>query len=133
MRAAAEAKGVAVRSELPETLGFARADPERLQRVLFNLIQNAIRHTPADGSITVRAIPARDWVEIEVADTGTGIPEDQRAAVFTPFMRGDAARADDGAGLGLAISRAIVEGHGGRIWLADGDGGGTRVRFAIPA
>jgi signal transduction histidine kinase len=132
MRAEAEAKGVAVRAELPETLGFARADPERLQRVLFNLIQNAIRHTPADGSVTVRASDAGEWVQIEVADTGDGIPPARRAVVFDPFVRGDESRSGEGAGLGLAISRAIVEGHGGRIWVDEQAGPGTHVRFVIP-
>jgi signal transduction histidine kinase len=132
MRVEAEAKGVAVRTELPETLGFAKADPERLQRVLFNLIQNAIRHTPADGSVTVRASEAGEWVEFEVADTGAGIPAGRRVEVFEPFVRGDAARSGEGAGLGLAISRAIVESHGGRIWVDDGGGHGTQVKFVIP-
>ena len=118
MRADGEAKGVAVRSELPETLGVARADPERLQRVLFNLIRNAIRHTPADGSVTVRASEEGEWFAIEVADTGAGIPASRRAHVFDPFVRGDEARTSEGAGLGLAISRAIVEGHGAGSGLA---------------
>ena len=133
MRLEAEAKGVAVRADLPETLGFARADPERLQRVLFNLIQNAIRHTPADGSVTVRASDAGEWVEIEVADTGEGIAASLSDAVFDPFVRADASRSGDGAGLGLAIARAIVEGHGGRIWVHAGGEPGTHVRFVIPA
>jgi signal transduction histidine kinase len=131
MRVEAEAKGVAVEAELPPLPRLARADPERLQRVLFNLIQNAIRHTPADGSVTVRAEAAGDWVEVEVADTGEGIAGGDRARVFDPFVRGDAPRTRGGAGLGLAVSRAIVEAHGGRIWLADSDAG-TRVRFVIP-
>ena len=100
--------------------------------MLFNLIQNAIRHTPADGSVTVRAEPAGDWVEIEVADTGAGIPVDERERLFDPFVRGaDNGAGGAGAGLGLAISRAIVEAHGGRIWVADSEIG-TRVRFVIP-
>lgn len=132
MRVTAEAKGVAVHADLSQGLGSAQADPEKLQRVLFNLIQNAIRHTPTDGSVTVRAADAGAWVEIEVADTGSGIPAPERATVFDPFVRGDQARAGEGTGLGLAISRAIVEGHGGRIWLADAEHG-TRVRFVIPA
>ena len=132
MRVEAEAKGVAVAAELGLLPRPARADPERLQRVLFNLIQNAIRHTPADGSVTVRAEPAGDWVEIEVADTGPGIPRADRERVFDPWVRGaDGAEGPNGAGLGLVISRAIVEAHGGRIWLADSDVG-TRVRFVIP-
>jgi signal transduction histidine kinase len=129
MRVEAEAKGVAVAADLPPLPRPARADPEKLQRVLFNLIQNAIGHTPPDGSVTVRAQPADGWVEIEVADTGQGIAAEERERVFEPFVRGEAARA--GAGLGMAISRAIVEGHGGRIWLSDSDVG-TRVRFVIP-
>jgi signal transduction histidine kinase len=131
MRVAAEAKGVAVALELSTLPRPARADPEKLQRVLFNLIQNAIHHTPADGSVTVRAEPAGDWVEVEVADTGKGIDPADRERVFDAFARGDEARPEGGAGLGLAISRAIVEAHGGRIWLAESDIG-TRVRFVIP-
>lgn len=134
MRVQADAKGVHVRATLPRELTAARANPEKLQRVLFNLIQNAIRHTPADGSVVVRAEPSATGIEIEVADTGGGISPDDRSRVFTAFYRGgtDAARSGEGAGLGLAVSRAIVEAHGGRIWLAD-CAQGTRVRFSLPA
>jgi signal transduction histidine kinase len=131
MRVEAEAKGVAVAAELPRFLRPARGDPEKLQRVLFNLIRNAIHHTPADGSVTVRAEPAGEWVEVEVADTGDGIAAAARERVFEPFVRGEASRPQGGVGLGMAISRAIVEAHGGRIWVADSDVG-TRVRFVIP-
>jgi signal transduction histidine kinase len=133
MRVQADARHVQVRTELRGDLRPARGDPEKLQRVLFNLIQNAIRHTPADGSVVVRAEPAGDGVEIEVADTGAGIAADDRDRIFEPFFRGgeDAARSSNGAGLGLAISRAIVEAHGGRIWLEDAPAG-TSVRFSIP-
>jgi signal transduction histidine kinase len=102
--------------------------------VLFNLIQNAIRHTPADGSVVVRAAAATgDAIEIEVADSGPGIAEHDRDHVFESFFQGGdrASRTDDGAGLGLAISRAIIEAHGGRIWLADTQLG-TSVRFRLP-
>jgi signal transduction histidine kinase len=133
MRVEAEAKGVDVAAELGALPSPARADPERLQRVLFNLIQNAIRHTPADGSVTLRAERAGDWVEIEVVDTGAGIPPEDRERLFEPFVRGENdGERGTGAGLGLVISRAIVEAHGGRIWLADSEVG-TRVRFVIPA
>ena len=120
--------------DVPSDLGPARGAPEQIQRVLFNLIQNAIRHTPADGSVVVRARPAGDAVEIEVADTGDGIADHEREHVFEPFFRGgaQAARPSNGAGLGLAISRAIVEAHGGRIWLEEAPHG-TRVRFSLPA
>jgi signal transduction histidine kinase len=133
MRVQADARKVRVLTELPADLMPAQGDPEKLQRVLFNLIQNAIRHTPADGSVVVRAAGVGDEVEIEVADTGGGIAADDRDRVFEPFFRGgpQAARPRGGAGLGLAISRAIVEAHGGRIWLADAPAG-TSVRFSLP-
>jgi signal transduction histidine kinase len=134
MRPAADAKRVAVRAALNGDLEPARANPEKLQRVLFNLIQNAIRHTPADGSVTVAAESNGRTVQVEVADTGEGIGVDARSRVFEPFYRAGvgAARAGEGTGLGLAICRAIVEAHGGRIWLADSPHG-TRVRFTLPS
>ena len=133
MRAHADAGAVHVATELPDGGAWARTNPEQLQRVLFNLLQNAIRHTPPDGSVVVRAEPHDGALEIEVADTGHGIPPDERERVFEPFVQGRAraARTDGSAGLGLAIARAIVEAHGGRIWLEDA-GTGTRVRFSLP-
>jgi len=130
MRVSAEERGVNIAADLPRGEVIAEANAEKLQRVLFNLIQNAIRHTPADGSVTVRARSAGGGVEVEVADTGEGIPTADGERVFEAFYRGDAARGEDGAGLGLAISRAIVEAHGGKIWLED-EGPGTRVHFTL--
>jgi signal transduction histidine kinase len=134
MRPHAEAGGVAVTAELDQPLAPAQGNPEQLQRVLFNLIQNAIRHTPADGSVVVRAEPAPGpAVEIEVADSGAGIDAELRKHIFEPFVQGPSRVGGENgsAGLGLAIARAIVTAHGGRIWLA-GDGPGTRVRFSLP-
>jgi signal transduction histidine kinase len=130
---ATEAAGVALRAELPFGLAPAAANPEKLRRVLLNLLQNAIHHTPPDGSVAVRASAGDGTVEIEVADTGDGIAAADRPHVFEPFYRGgaEAARTRPGSGLGLAIARAIVEAHGGRIWLADSPRG-TRVRFTLP-
>jgi signal transduction histidine kinase len=136
MRADADAAVVRVATELPSATTWARTNPEQLQRVLFNLLQNAIRHTPPDGSVVVRAEPRERDVEIEVADSGAGIPADERERVFEPFVqgRGRAVAGDASAGLGLAIARAIVEAHGGRIWVAEGGAtdAGTRVRFSLP-
>jgi signal transduction histidine kinase len=131
MRPQAVAKGVAVESHVRNDLAAAEANPEKLQRVLFNLIQNAIRHTPQDGSITVAAESVGETIEVEVADTGSGISAVERERVFEPFFRGDASRGSGGSGLGLSICRAIIEVHGGRIWL-DSAGDGTRVRFTLP-
>jgi signal transduction histidine kinase len=131
MRPAADASAVTVQAEFDCAPAAARANPERLQRVLFNLIQNAIRHTPPDGSVKVRAQSIGDAIEIEVADTGRGIAREHRQRVFEPFFRVESSRTDGGAGLGLAVSRAIVEAHGGSIWLEDAPVG-TRVRFRLP-
>jgi signal transduction histidine kinase len=130
MQAPAAERGVRISAELPAGRLIAQANAEKVQRVLFNLIQNAIRHTPADGSVTVRARPAGKGVEVEVDDSGEGIPAADGERVFEAFYRGDASRGEDGAGLGLAISKAIVEAHGGRIWLEQG-APGTRVHFTL--
>lgn len=134
MEPEAGAKGVRIHSEPRDSPLPAHADPEKIQRVLFNLIRNAIRHTPADGSVTIKAEVGGDAVEVEIADTGEGIPEADRERVFDAFFRGgiDAPRQSDGAGLGLAVSRAIVESHGGRIWIAPASAG-TRIRFSLPS
>jgi signal transduction histidine kinase len=133
MSPAADAKCVSLGASIAPDLAPARANPDKLQRVLCNLLQNAIHHTPADGSVLVSAQAAEDTMEIEVADTGAGIDAQDAQRVFEPFYRAgsDASRSEAGSGLGLAIARAIVEAHGGRIWLAEAPHG-TRVRFTLP-
>jgi signal transduction histidine kinase len=134
MRPHAAAGRVAVHAELDDQLAPARGNPEQLQRVLFNLIQNAIRHTPADGSIVIRAeCTTGPAVEVEVADTGDGIEPALRQRIFEPFVQGPSRIAGENgsAGLGLAIARAIIDAHGGQIWLED-SGPGTRIRFSLP-
>lgn len=108
-------------------------DGQQMTRVLLNLVQNAIRHTPADGSVTLRARVAGDLVMLEVRDTGEGIAAADLPRVFDRFYRGDPARVRDaGAGLGLAIARGIVEAHGGRIWVESEPGRGTRFALTLP-
>jgi signal transduction histidine kinase len=133
LRAEADTNGILISSEIAADLAPARANPEKLGRVLTNLLQNAIRNTPRDGSVVISAQRSDDALEIEVADTGPGFAPADRSRVFEPFYRGgdDAARTGSGSGLGLAISRAIVEAHGGRIWLAD-SADGARVRLTLP-
>lgn len=133
MRLEAQARGVALSCQVAAGLQPALANPEKLSRTLRNLLQNAIRHTPADGSVQVRAQRLGAAVAIEVADTGDGIAAADRERVFEPFYRGgtERARTGGGSGLGLAICRAIVEAHGGRIWLAEASVG-TSVRFTLP-
>jgi signal transduction histidine kinase len=133
MRAEAERRGVRLSTQVPGDLAPALANAEKLQRALRNLLENAIRHTPPDGSVQVRAQRLEGSVEIEVADSGEGIAAEDRPLVFEAFYRGgeEAARTGTSSGLGLAICRAIVEAHGGSIWLAEAVQG-TRVRFTLP-
>jgi signal transduction histidine kinase len=133
VQAQAERKGVAVEACVPAGLVPAQANPEKLQRVLFNLVQNAIRHTPEDGSVTIAASAGDGEIQVEVRDTGEGVDPAERDRVFEPFYRAgsEESRTRSSAGLGLTICRAIVEAHGGRIWLADSERG-TRVLFTLP-
>jgi two-component system sensor histidine kinase BaeS len=139
MQAAAERHAVTLSAEPPAgrdtALALAvRADAGQLRRVLMNLLDNAIRHTPAGGEVNLRVTRREVAVEVEVADTGSGIPLDDRQHIFDAFFRGAAhtSRSDAGAGLGLAIAHAIIDAHGGEIWLAAATRG-TRMCFTLPA
>ena len=115
----------------------AHADPERLVRVVYNLLHNALRHTPHDGTIVVRAEPLEDGhVRVAVSNTGEGIPPADVPCVFERFFRGDRARSRDraGSGLGLSIARGIVEGHGGAIGVESAAvPGTTTIAFTLPS
>jgi signal transduction histidine kinase len=108
------------------------ADSSQIQRVFYNLVDNALRHTPRGGSVMVDVTEAGPSVVFSVADSGPGIDPSDLPHVFERFYRADRSRhTDGGAGLGLAIARGIVEAHGGRIW-ADGSEQGARFSFALP-
>ncbi len=114
----------------------------KMQRVLYNLIQNAIRHTPTDGTIFVEARKHEldDQVQVDVIDTGEGIPESDMLRIFEQFYRGEKSRAREsygyhsgsGAGLGLAIAQRIVQAHHGKIWAESKRGTGSRFSFTLP-
>jgi signal transduction histidine kinase len=104
----------------------------RLVRVLQNLLQNAIRHTPADGTVRIEARRQSDSLEIAVEDTGEGIDPQSLDRVFEPFWRGDAARSGPGSGLGLALAKRIVESLGGDITVRSERRGGSRFAVLIP-
>ncbi len=110
----------------------AQVDPREIQRVLRNLLANAVRHSPDGGTVRVAVEGADDHVEVEVADEGPGFPAEFLTRAFDSFTRADEARtrADGGAGLGLAIARGIVEAHGGSITAQPGPGG--RVTLQLP-
>jgi len=111
-----------------------RGDVEKLRQLLFNLLDNAVKYTPAGGSIAVRAEAAGGLSRVVVADTGVGIPAGDLPRVFDRFFRLDAARGmePEGAGLGLAICRAIAEAHGGEIAIESTPGRGTSVTLLLP-
>ena len=111
----------------------ARCEPEKVQRVLFNLVTNALRHTPSDGAIAVVVEPQPTQVRVSVEDSGEGLDAEAERRMFERFWRGDKARSGSGAGLGLAIARGLVEAHGGRIWAERRSEGGARVSFTLPA
>ena len=104
----------------------------RLTRVVQNLLQNAITHTPTDGTVWVEAHRRRGSVRLTVEDGGSGIPPEAAERVFQPFWRGDAARSGDGAGLGLALAKRIVESLGGRIEIDPVTAGGARFAVELP-
>ncbi|HEX7489103.1 MAG TPA: HAMP domain-containing sensor histidine kinase, partial [Anaeromyxobacteraceae bacterium] len=107
------------------------ADRDRLHQVLTNLISNALQVTPAGGKVKVASHREGSEVVFSVSDTGPGIPAEDLAHLFERWYRGRRAPYP-GSGLGLAIARAIVEGHGGRIWVESEEGAGSAFSFAIP-
>lgn len=121
-----------IRSEgvLPEIL----VDEERMVQVLSNLVGNALRHTPPAGEVCLSAQGAGDRIQFSVADTGEGIRPEDLGHVFERFYRGDASRSgsDGESGLGLAIAKALVEAHGGRIWAESAPGRGATFTFELP-
>jgi signal transduction histidine kinase len=128
----AGAESVTLTADLRTGLPTVDVDPVRIGEVLSNLLHNALRHTPRGGSVTVAAatLDGGDAVEFTVEDSGPGIPDDVLPHVFDRFVK----TADTGgAGLGLAIARGLVEAHGGHISVANRDGGGTVIRFRLPA
>ncbi|HET9495481.1 MAG TPA: HAMP domain-containing sensor histidine kinase [Chloroflexia bacterium] len=135
MRPLAEAKEIHLATICPGPAPV-NGEPDRLKQVMLNLVDNAIRHTPQGGEITVSAVddPGRGEVRIEVRDTGPGIDPKDLPHIFDRFYRGDAsrARATGNTGLGLAIARAIVEAHSGTIAAESGPGEGATFRVTLP-
>jgi signal transduction histidine kinase len=109
-------------------------DPERVHQVVANLVQNAVRHSPAGATVSVLARGDGGTVTIEVADNGPGIPAEDASRVFQRFYRSDAARSsrDGGTGLGLAIARWVVDLHGGSIRAENNQPTGCRMVVELP-
>jgi signal transduction histidine kinase/ActR/RegA family two-component response regulator len=131
----AERQGVELRLDAPVTSIMVRADPERLQQVLVNLLDNAIKFTPGTGSVTVRVDRREHDATVSVIDTGVGVPPDQLGRIWDRFHQADSStrRQFGGTGLGLAIVRHLVELHGGSVSVAsDGPGQGSTFCFSMP-
>jgi signal transduction histidine kinase len=105
-------------------------DPLRVGEVLSNLLSNALRHTPSGGTVTISAAPEDPGVVFSVTDTGSGIPAEALPHIFDRFVKGERS---EGAGLGLAIARSLVEAHGGTLTATSEPGHGTTLRFALPS
>ncbi len=141
LKAQASEKGVTLNIESGDPLPPVEADEQRIAQVLFNLMANALRHTPPGGTVTTiaearaeRPLQGNGRVLVSVRDTGTGIPPEDLPHVFERFYRADRsrARATGGSGLGLTIARQIVEAHGGQIWAQSWLGAGSTFAFSLP-
>ncbi len=135
LRLQAERKGIELRQAIPRELQVL-ADPRGIRKVLGNLVHNAIKFTPTGGRIEIRAVRRGENVEFSVADTGCGIPAEDRPRIFERFYKVDRARTPGesrGTGLGLAIAKHIVEGHGGKISVESVEGRGSTFHFTLPA
>ena len=130
LRPQVEAKGLDFRVEAPIDLPRVRADRSQFERVLSNLVVNAMRYTK-HGEIKISAQPSGDSVAISVSDSGSGIPHEYLPHIFDKFVQVPGA-ATGGAGLGLAISRLIVEAHGGQISVQSEEGKGSTFTFTLP-
>jgi signal transduction histidine kinase len=128
--AQAAEKGLTLETRLVAAGGVTCS--RRMTRVVQNLLQNAIRHTPADGTVRVEARRASRSLELIVEDSGEGIEPAALERVFEPFWRGDGARSGEGSGLGLALAKRIVEGLGGRIEVESEQSGGSRFAVVLP-
>jgi len=135
---AAEAKGIIVTSHIPPRMPFIMGDPDNLQQVLLNLLGNAIKFSPPQTEVVVSVAaetsPSGLKLRFSVSDKGPGIPEEEQSLVFHKYYRAPETREQtDGVGLGLSISRYIVEAHGGTIWVKSKPGEGSTFGFTLPA
>ncbi len=131
---AALAKDLRWQVEIPGGLPVVQVDADRLAQVIGNLLSNAIKYTPAGGSVSVVARREANRVCVCISDTGIGIPQDEQAAIFSPFYRGrSGGRFAEGMGLGLTIANDLAIAHGGKLEVESAPGRGSRFRLWLPA
>lgn len=129
----ARQSGVRLECEVDPAVGPVRADARRLRQVVFNLMANAVRFTPEGGLVRATARREGDELLIAISDTGPGIAPDEQEVIFETFRQGGDVRDGEGTGLGLPLSRALAELHGGRLWVESRPGEGSTFVLALPA
>ncbi len=132
MKLQAERNGIDFSIDFPETIPDIVADPSRIEQVFTNLVHNAIKFTPPGGKITIHSQSAENQVIFIISDTGIGISQEMLPRIFERFYKADRSRASTGAGLGLSISKHVIESHGGKIWAESEPGIGTNIYFTLP-
>ena len=125
-------KNIALSADLFTDLPLVRADKDRIYQVITNLVHNAIKFTSQNGKVNISTELLEDSVLVKVSDTGVGIPKDDLPRIFERFYKADKARAGEGAGLGLAIAKHVVQAHGGNIRVESKEGKGSTFFFSIP-
>jgi signal transduction histidine kinase len=126
-------KAQILKTELPSSVPIIQGDGPRLEQVMLNLMNNATKFTPDGGKITIRAKNDQNSVVVEVEDDGIGIAKDKQDMLFKPYSRLNADRQrHPGLGLGLALSKQVIELHGGKIWVESDAGLGAKFSFSLP-
>jgi signal transduction histidine kinase len=127
-------KGIELRVRCEDGLPSVSMDASKIEQVITNLVSNAIEHTSPDSPVIIALTSDRQSVVFSVEDRGRGIPPEERDGIFEPFATSAARKTggERGTGLGLLISRKIIEAHGGQIWLDSEPGNGTRIHFSLP-
>jgi len=134
LEAEARARKIQLEARIDPAVSQVWMAPEKVERVLLNLLTNALRHTPTDGAVAVVVEPRNGRVVVAVDDSGQGLTATAASRMFERFWRGDDARTPQtgGAGLGLAIAQGLVQAHGGEIWAENRAPGGARIAFTLP-
>jgi signal transduction histidine kinase len=131
LEAYARSRGIRLETRSNAQTPPVRCAPEKVERILHNLLTNALRHTPTDGSVAVVVDSRPQAVTVAVEDSGSGLSDETVEHMFEHFWRADPARSNGGSGLGLAIAHGLVEAQGGRIWAENRPEGGARVAFTL--
>jgi signal transduction histidine kinase len=133
VRERATSNGVRLSLELTPDVAIVRGDERRVRQIVFNLLSNAVKFTPTGGNVTVATARVDGEVHVSVTDTGPGIATDDQERIFEEFQQTQVGmRQREGTGLGLALSKRLVELHGGRIWVESKPGHGSRFVFTLP-